>query len=184
MAGWQKAQKNNFELDVVSVRLVKDAPIFSEHPFNTPEAVVKILGDYMSELDREVVCVVNLRTDLKPINVHFASMGALNEAMAHPRELLKASILSNAASVMLIHCHPSGNLYPSKADTMMTDRMNTICEMMGIPLQDHVIVGGDNREYFSFKEKGMLKIPTISLAQDYETLDMKSPLVAEKGKAR
>lgn len=82
------------------------------------------------------------------------------------------------------HFHPSGNLYPSKADTMMTDRMNTICEMMGIPLQDHVIVGGDNREYFSFKEKGMLKIPTISLAQDYETLDMKSPLVAEKGKAR
>ncbi len=82
------------------------------------------------------------------------------------------------------HFHPSGNLIPSKADTMMTDRMNTICEMMGMPLVDHVIVGGDNREYFSFKEKGMLKIPTISLAQDYKTFDMSSPLVAEKGKTR
>lgn len=111
-------------------------------------------------------------------------MGALNEAMAHPRELMKASILSNAASIMLVHCHPSGNLIPSKADTMMTDRMNTICEMMGMPLVDHVIVGGDNREYFSFKEKGMLDIPTISLAQDYKTFDMRSPLVAEKGKTR
>lgn len=175
---------NEFELDVVSVRLVKDAPMFSEHPFNTPEQVVAVLGEYMSELDREVVCVINLRTDLRPINIHFASMGALNEAMAHPRELLKASILSNVASIMLVHCHPSGNLIPSKSDTMMTDRMNTICEMMGMPLVDHVIVGGNNRAYFSFKEKGMMKVPKISLAQDYKTMDLKSPLVAEQGKSR
>lgn len=180
----QKAKANEFELDVVSVRLVKDAPIFSEHPLTNPTEAVAVLGEYMCDLDREVVCVINLRTDLKPINVHFASMGALNEAMAHPRELLKASILSNAASIMLVHCHPSGNLFPSKSDTMMTDRMNTICEMMGIPLVDHIIVGGNNREYFSFKEKGLMKNPTISLAQDYKTFDMKSPLVAEKGKAR
>ena len=180
----KQMQKTEFELDVVSVRLVKDAPIFSEHPFSNPSEVVAALGNYMCELDREVVCVINLRSDLKPINVHFASMGALNEAMAHPRELLKASILSNAASIMLVHCHPSGNLVPSKSDTMMTDRMNTICEMMGMPLVDHIIVGGDNREYFSFKEKGMMKVPTISLAQDYRTLDMQSSLVAEKGKMR
>lgn len=180
----KQMQKTEFELDVVSVRLVKDAPIFSEHPFSNPSEVVAALGNYMCELDREVVCVINLRSDLKPINVHFASMGALNEAMAHPRELLKASILSNAASIMLVHCHPSGNLVPSKSDTMMTDRMNTICEMMGMPLVDHIIVGGDNREYFSFKEKGMMKVPTISLAQDYRTLDMQSALVAEKGKMR
>ena len=55
----------------------------------------------MCQFDREVVCVVNLSSDLKPINVHFASVGSLNEAMAHPRELFKSSILSNAASMML-----------------------------------------------------------------------------------
>lgn len=184
MQEMQKAQKAEFELDVVSVRLVKDAPILSEHPFTTPIEAVAVLGEYMCDLDREVVCVINLRTDLKPINVHFASMGALNEAMAHPRELLKASILSNAASIMIVHCHPTGNLFPSKSDTMMTDRMNTICEMMGIPLVDHIIVGGDNKKFFSFKEKGLIKNPNISLAQDYKTFDMNSPLVAEKGKSR
>ena len=131
-----------------------------------------------------VVCVVNLRSDLKPINVHFASVGSLNEAMAHPRELFKSSILSNAASMMLIHCHPSGNVFPSKADTMMTDRMNKLCELMGIPLIDHIIVGGDNREFFSFREKGMIDNPKITLSTDYRTLDIKSPLVAEQGKAR
>lgn len=179
-----KKHQNEFKLDVVSVRLVKDAPIYSEHPFNNPYEVVGAMGDIMCEFDREVVCVVNLKTNLKPINVHFASVGALNEAMAHPREMLKASILSNAASVMLIHSHPSGNLVPSKSDTMMTDRMNKICELMGIGLIDHLIVGGNNKEFFSFKEKGLISNPRISLATDYRTLDLQSPMVAEKGKAR
>ncbi|RST79690.1 DNA repair protein RadC [Blautia sp. SG-772] len=175
---------DDFKLDVVSVRLVKDAPIYSEHTFNNPADIAAVMGDCMCQFDREVVCVVNLRSDLKPINVHFASVGSLNEAMAHPRELFKSSILSNAASMMLIHCHPSGNVFPSKADTMMTDRMNKLCELMGIPLIDHIIVGGDNREFFSFREKGMIDNPKITLSTDYRTLDIKSPLVAEQGKAR
>ena len=82
------------------------------------------------------------------------------------------------------HFHPTGNLTPSKADTMMTDRMNSVCEMMGIPLVDHIIVGGKNCEFFSFKEKGMIKNPNIHLATDYKTFDMNSPLVAEKGRGR
>lgn len=176
--------KNPFKLEVVSVRLVKDSPILSKKNLTKPEEVVAVLGDIMCEFDREVIGVVNLKSDLTPINVHFASVGAINEAMAHPRELLKASILSNAASIMLIHCHPSGQLLPSKADTMMTDRMNKICELIGIPLVDHVIVGGDNREFFSFKEKGVIKNPHIVLATDYKTLTLGTGFVAEKGKGR
>ena len=176
--------KNPFKLEVVSVRLVKDSPILSKKNLTKPEEVVAVLGDIMCEFDREVIGVVNLKSDLTPINVHFASVGAINEAMAHPRELLKASILSNAASIMLIHCHPSGQLLPSKADTMMTDRMNKICELIGIPLVDHVVVGGDNREFFSFKEKGVIKNPHIVLATDYKTLTLGTGFVAEKGKGR
>lgn len=175
-------KKNPFKLDVVSVRLVKDAPIISECPMNSPEKVVSVLGEYMSELDREVVCVVNLKSDLTPINIHFASMGALNEAMAHPRELFKASILSNAASMMILHCHPSGRLIPSKADTMMTDRILQLSELMGIPLLDHLIVGGNNKEYFSFKEKGMISNPNIKLNTDYKELEFNVGMVAEKGR--
>ena len=177
-------EKNPFKLEVVSVRLVKDSPIISKKNLTKPEEVVAVLGDIMCEFDREVVGVINLKSDLTPINVHFASVGAINEAMAHPRELLKASILSNAASIMLIHCHPSGQLLPSKADTMMTDRMNKICELIGIPLVDHVVVGGDNREFFSFKEKGVIKNPHIVLATDYKTLTLGTGFVAEKGKGR
>lgn len=63
-------KKNDFKLDVVSVRLVKDAPIYSEHTFNNPADIAAVMGDCMCQFDREVVCVVNLRSDLKPINVH------------------------------------------------------------------------------------------------------------------
>lgn len=178
-------KKNNpFDIDVVSVRLVKDAPILSDHRLTSPMGVVSVMGEIMSQFDREVLGVINLKSDLTPINVHFASVGAINEAMAHPREILKASILSNAASIMLIHCHPSGQLLPSKSDTMMTDRMNKICELMGIPLVDHIIVGGDNREFFSFKERGMISNPHITLSTDYRTLDFGTGIVAEKGARR
>lgn len=175
---------NEFKLDVVAVRLIQEAPILSGCPLNTPEAAVEVIGQYLCDFDREVVCVVNLKADNTPINCHFASMGALAQAMAEPRELFKASILSNAANMILIHCHPSGNLEPSKADCMLTDRMIKLCELLGIPLLDHIIVGGDNREYFSFKEKGRMSNPGIRLSTSYQTIDFQNMLVAEKEKVR
>ena len=66
---------------------------------------------------------------------------------------------------------------------MLTDRMLKSCELMGIPLIDHVIVGGDNTQYFSFKEKNMLEVPKIYLETDYHTLNITPVLVAD-GKAR
>ena len=177
-------KKNDFKMDVVSVRLVKDAPLFSDHRLTNAGEVVEALGDYLCDFDREVVCIINLRSDGTPINVHFASMGSVNEAFAHPRELFKASILSNAANIIMVHCHPSGNLEPSKADTMITDRMIKLCTLMEIPLLDHIIVGGKNDKYFSFREKGMIKMPAIPLSTDYRALDFEQPLVAEKRKAR
>ena len=111
-------------------------------------------------------------------------MGSLNESLVHPRELFKASILSNAANMLIIHNHPSGKLIPSMQDTMMTDRMAKMCKLMGIPLVDHIIVGGDSTEYFSFMEKDLIKEPDVYLSKDYKTLDIKPVLVAEKEKAR
>jgi DNA repair protein RadC len=112
-------------------------------------------------------------------------MGAVNQTIAEPRELFKASILSNAAKMILVHNHPSGSLTPSKQDTMITDRMLKLTDLMGITLHDHVIVGGDNSQYFSFNEKGLLEHPKIYLSTDYKSLDFgKTAMVAEKGKAR
>lgn len=143
-----------FKLDVISIRLVRDAPIFSRTKITNPETAIEALGNVMSDFDREVVAIVNLKSDGTPINVNFASVGTINGALAEPRELLKSSILSNAANVIMVHNHPSGCLEPSKTDIALTNRMIEVFSLMGIPLLDHVIVGGDNRSFYSMHEKG------------------------------
>lgn len=178
-------KKNPFKLEVVSVRLVKDAPLFSDHRITSPQDAVKVVGDFLCEMDREVLCVINLRADGTPINCNIVSMGAVNQTIAEPRELFKASILSNAVQMLMMHNHPSGNLQPSRQDVMMTNRILDLSELIGIRLVDHIIVGNDCNRYFSFSEKQMIEYPSITFGDDYEKLNFKSvPVVAEKGKAR
>lgn len=175
----------SFQLDVVSVRLVRNAPIFSDKKITTPEDAVSLVGELLCEMDREVLCVINLKSDGTPINCNFASMGAINQAIAEPRELFKSAILSNAATMILLHNHPSGKLEPSKEDTIMTDRLLKLSVLLGIPLTDHVIVGGDNSRYFSFREKEMLDMPKINLTQNYHYLEFENrALIAEPGRSR
>lgn len=177
-------RRNTFKLDVVSIRMVRDSPIYSDKKIENPESAVALIGEVLRDMDREIVCVINLKTNGVPINCTFASMGALNYAVANPREILKSSILSNAANIILVHNHPSGKLVPSKADVSMTQRLQLVCEMVDIPLLDHIIVGGDNREYFSFLEGAMLQKPNLSLVSDYKDLDWgeKENGIAGKGK--
>lgn len=106
-----------FQLDVVSIRLVKNAPLFSDRKITGPKDAVSLVGEMLCEMDREVVCVINLKSDGTPINCNFASMGAINQAVAEPRELFKSAILSNAAKMILVHNHPSGRLEPSDYST-------------------------------------------------------------------
>lgn len=178
-------KESDFSLEVVSVRLVRDASILSETKLHTAEDVIHLVGRELCGMDREVMCVINLKADQTPINCHFASVGALNYAVVNPRELLKASILSNAANIILCHNHPSACLQPSESDVQLTHQMQQICRLVGIPLLDHVIVGGDNSMYFSFQEKGLVKNPCVEYQSDYHRLEWDSPAkVAERGGAR
>ena len=92
-----------YGLDQVSVRLVKEQPLLANEGITNPESAVRILADAFRDYDREVVGVVHLRNDNVPINMTIASIGTLNSSLAHPREIMKAAFLSNAASILLIH---------------------------------------------------------------------------------
>lgn len=86
-------------------RLVKDAPIYSEHTFNNSADIAAVMGDCMCQFDREVVCVVNLRSDLKPINVHFATkMKRWQSTDMSPKEPLMHTTghLSRISSVLSV----------------------------------------------------------------------------------
>ena len=165
-----------FGLDQVAVRLVKEAPLLSDEEISSPEDAVRILGDAFQDYDREVVGVVNLRSDNVPINMTIISMGTLNQSLVHPREVLKAAFLSNAASILLFHNHPSGSLEPSKDDIAITGRMQQLCMLAGVPVVDHIILGG-NQSYYSFREKKILPMEQIHYSVDLNDVDLK---VAEK----
>lgn len=155
----EMTEKNS--LSVVSIRMVHDAPLFSEHEIITPEDAIDVVGEYLCDMDREIVAVINLKADCTPINVNFASIGTINSSIINPGEIFKTAILSNAAIIIIIHNHPSGNLTPSLQDIKMTDKMIQCCELMEIPLLDHIIVGGDNEKYFSFRNNGLMDSPNM-----------------------
>lgn len=145
-----------YELDVVHIRLVKERGIFSEEMIDSPQKATRVLADEMAQYDREVVALLNLTTSNQVINVNIVSMGTINASLITPREVFKSSILSNAASIMLYHNHPSGRLVPSKEDLAMTDLLYQCGQLMGILLMDHLIVAGRSGRVYSMKEEGLL----------------------------
>lgn len=165
-----------FGLDQVSIRLVKEPPLLSYEEITNPESAVRILADAFRDYDREVVGVVHLKTDNTPINMMIASIGTLNSSVAHPRELMKAAFLSNAASIILFHNHPSGRLEPSREDIALTNRMQQLCTLAGIPVLDHIILGKD-QYYYSFREKDILPMDSMPYSTDLADINLK---IAEK----
>jgi hypothetical protein len=78
------------------------------------------------------------------INLNFVSVGTINASLVEPREVFKSVVLSNAAALIMIHVHPSGDPTPSREDLAVTDRIEDIADLFGVHLLDHVIVGCGN----------------------------------------
>ena len=166
------------KLEQVAIRMVEQPPLYSKEPMNNPDAAIRVMNEFLSQMDRELFCIVNLQADLTPINMNIVSVGSLNEALINPREIFKSAILSNAHSMMLIHNHPSGNLTPSTSDIQTTARMQELGELMGISLVDHIITGR-NGNYYSFRDKGEFPDSRIRFSTRVEEIDLTKGMVTE-----
>ena len=166
------------KLEQVAIRMVEQPPLYSKEPMNNPDAAIRVMNEFLSQMDRELFCIVNLQADLTPINMNIVSVGSLNEALINPREIFKSAILSNAHSMMLIHNHPSGNLTPSTSDIQTTARMQELGELMGISLVDHIITGRDGN-YYSFRDKGEFPDSKIRFSTRVEDIDLSKGMVTE-----
>ena len=158
--------------------MVEQPPLYSNEPMNNPDAAIRVMNEFLSQMDRELFCIVNLQADLTPINMNIVSVGSLNEALINPREIFKSAILSNAHSMMLIHNHPSGNLTPSTSDIQTTARMQELGELMGISLVDHIITGR-NGNYYSFRDKGEFPDSRVRFSTRVEDIDLTKGMVTE-----
>jgi DNA repair protein RadC len=90
----------------------------------------------------------------KVIGINTFAIGSLSSCPVHPREVFKAAVVANAASIIIIHNHPSGNPHPSSDDLALTARLKEAGDILGIPVVDHIVLGDEN--YYSFKEAGNL----------------------------
>jgi len=109
--------------------------------------------------DKEKLYVIILNIKNKVIGYSLVSMGSLTASIVHPREVLKPAILASAASIIIIHNHPSGDPEPSTDDIEVTNRISKACAIMWINFLDHIILGFDADEfkgYYSFKQKDLI----------------------------
>lgn len=98
---------------------------------------------------KEHFTVFYLDTQSKLIERQIISIGTLNASLIHPREIFEPAIKLSAASVILVHNHPSGLLNPSEGDINVTKKLKEAGDLLGIMVEDHIIV--TNKGYFSLK---------------------------------
>jgi len=119
-----------------------------------PEDVYKIVGPEMQALKQECVKVLLLDARNKLIKVETVSLGTLNENVIHPREVFKPAIENSAASIILVHNHPSGDAEPSDSDIEITREIMKVGEIIGIKLQDHLLLG--SKGFISLANKNLI----------------------------
>lgn len=143
-------------VSIVSIKMVREGSILYEgRKITTPSQAAEIGRLFLENSDREKLIVCCLDTKNQPISVSVVSIGSLNSSIVHPREVFKVAILSNSASIIIMHNHPSGDTTASSEDINITNRLKECGKLMGISLIDHIIIGSEGK-YCSLKEKGIL----------------------------
>lgn len=122
---------------------------------NSPGKVVDFVFGQLNMAEVEEFVLICLNTKKEVTSCHRLSKGTLNYTVVHPRDVFRLSIEKGAHSVILVHNHPSGHVEPSKEDFILTRRLVETGDLVGIPVLDHIILGGSN--YYSFLEEGKME---------------------------
>lgn len=121
---------------------------------HSPEDVHAIIAAEYADAVVETAMMLALDTKNKIIGVFTISTGSLNASIIHPRDVFQRAILANAASVILVHNHPSGDPTPSPEDVALTKKIVEAGRVLDITVLDHVICGEGN--FVSLRERGQL----------------------------
>ena len=120
----------------------------------TPEDVYNFFRNDLANKKKEHFILLSLTSLNRLINISNISIGTLNANLAHPREIFTSAIGDFAASIILVHNHPSGDPEPSKEDLEISQKLVEAGKILGIEIIDHVIVTKD--KFLSMKQKGIL----------------------------
>ena len=115
--------------------------------FRSSVDVYEAFKERFAQVDREEFLVLVLDAKNAVLGFNLVSVGTLTSSLVHPREVFKPAILGNAAALILLHNHPSGDPAPSAEDLHITKRLREVGEVFDLKVLDHIIVG--DRRYVS-----------------------------------
>jgi DNA repair protein RadC len=120
----------------------------------SPQAVTKYLREKIGREKKEHFAILLLDSRNNLIKMSDISVGTLNANLVHPREIFAEALRQNAASIILVHNHPSGDPEPSEDDLEITKRITEAGKIMGVEILDHIVI--TKNKVFSFKEKKLI----------------------------
>ena len=122
--------------------------------FDNPQRVSDFFMEEMRHLEKEQVVIVLLDSKNKMITNKVSTIGTINSSLFSPREIIVDALKNNATGIIVIHNHPSGDPFPSSEDLKATGKLKEACEIIGIALVDHIIIG--DRVFYSFKKEKLI----------------------------
>jgi DNA repair protein RadC len=130
----------------------------SEEPAKSARAVHQLFLDHLAqdppERDREHFYIMFLNGQNKVIAIEKLFSGTITTSAVYPREIIKAVLRHEAANIILMHNHPSGEITPSGSDRAVTTKIKTACESIDVTVLDHLILG--KADYYSFSDNHLL----------------------------
>jgi len=130
-------------------------PTEPAQPLRTAGQVAAMFTPHLRDLKHEVFDLLLLNGKRRPVGTVRMDEGTVTETCTYSREIMSAALQKRAASLVLVHNHPSGDPTPSEADIDLTRRTVFAGRVMNVRVQDHVIIGDGN--YYSFAEKGHIR---------------------------
>jgi len=138
----------------VELSMVREVKI-SGQKYNSSEEVARSeFAGSLLKSDREKFICMHLNVKNQIISFEVVSTGSLTSSLVHPREVYKGAILSNSASVIFMHNHPSGDPEPSIDDMEITKRLEKAGNILGINVLDHIIVA--QKDFYSFRQHNLI----------------------------
>lgn len=122
--------------------------------FQSPETIAEFLMEKMRHLEHEELHALYLDTKCQLIKDTTVTIGSVNKSMMATREILVEALRFNAVNIIMVHNHPSGDSTPSPNDISSTNVLKKACDLVGICLLDHIVIG--DRNYSSLKQLGKI----------------------------
>jgi len=136
------------------VRRIQSAPFSAKFQMRSPEDIARYFIPRMRGIRKEEFHVVLLSSANKIIKSERISEGSLSASIVHPREVFRPAIIESAASIVLLHNHPSGNTEPSNEDIAITRQLMEAGKIFDIKVLDHLIIAGET--FTSLLDRGLM----------------------------